>query len=338
MEGKADAELTGSESVINSFKPLTANPLVSILMPAFNEENFIKRAIESTIAQTYSNWELLVLDDASTDETNKIIRTFSDSRIRVFEHEKNLGYLDSCNELFTSANGELITFLDADDLQSADRIEVCVNAFKQDDELGFVTTDNARIDSDDDVLGIKSVVVDYFKMANDPSYEVYFACASLMMRREVHLTVGGYHPFFGGIGGEDYHMIWELSRIAIGKHIAKPLYLYRKHPEQNQFLMKDPLKYLMMDILLDIRKQVLADNNDPLRTWPEYKQIWYKHAEQSSVVIEFSQALEKLQQGHKAQCLFQSILTVLKNPLSKQRWDFFTRLIIRTLVSIRTNG
>jgi glycosyltransferase involved in cell wall biosynthesis len=80
-------------------------PLVSILMPAFNAEKFIAEAIQSIVQQDHPNWELLILNDASTDGTAEKIASFHDPRINVFEHQENLGYLLSCNELFENAKG-----------------------------------------------------------------------------------------------------------------------------------------------------------------------------------------------------------------------------------------
>ena len=320
-----------------SFEALPENPLVSILMPAYNAERFIQQAIESTLAQTYTNWELLILDDASTDQTLDIIRSFDDERVRLFEHRTNEGYLHSCNELFTHAAGQFITFLDADDSQKPDRIEVCLHAFKTNGELGFITTDNERIDAYNHVISTKKTSVDYSRMAIDENYEVYFACASLVMRAEALKEVKGYHPFFKGIGGEDYHMIWELSRITTGFHLNQPLYQYRKHAAQNQFLMKDPLKYLMMDILLDIRKRILIESEEPLKHWEPYKEFWYEHARQNPSTIGFRQALEKLSQGERIQCFSNGIRALLKKPFSRKSWVCFARLTIRMLTPLETN-
>jgi glycosyltransferase involved in cell wall biosynthesis len=90
-------------------------PLISIIMPAYNAEAFIEEAINSVLAQTYSNWELLLVDDGSTDRTPEIIAQFEDPRIRVF-HKANGGIGSARNLALTHALGEFMCGLDADDV------------------------------------------------------------------------------------------------------------------------------------------------------------------------------------------------------------------------------
>ena len=93
-------------------------PLVSIIMPAYNAELHIAESIESVISQTYSNWELLITDDRSTDNTQQIINEYAikDQRIRQFINEQNGGAGVARNNSIKQANGRFIAFLDADDL------------------------------------------------------------------------------------------------------------------------------------------------------------------------------------------------------------------------------
>jgi glycosyltransferase involved in cell wall biosynthesis len=92
-------------------------PLVSIIMPAYNAELHIAESIDSVISQTYSNWELLITDDRSTDTTQKIINEYAiqDSRIKLFINEQNGGAGVARNNSIKQANGRFIAFLDADD-------------------------------------------------------------------------------------------------------------------------------------------------------------------------------------------------------------------------------
>lgn len=99
--------------------------LVSVIMPAYNSEAFIAESIQSVINQTYKNWELLVVDDASEDSTRKIIRDFSnaDDRIHFYENESNLGTHQARNKGIKKAQGDFIAFLDADDLWKPEKLE-----------------------------------------------------------------------------------------------------------------------------------------------------------------------------------------------------------------------
>jgi glycosyltransferase involved in cell wall biosynthesis len=111
---------------------LFIEPLVSILMTAYNRQHFISEAIESVIASTYQNWELIIVDDCSKDNTVAIARTYAlnDSRIKVFKNEINLGDYPNRNKAISYARGEYIMFCDSDDklfTNSIDKIIAAIN-------------------------------------------------------------------------------------------------------------------------------------------------------------------------------------------------------------------
>ncbi|MSS77678.1 glycosyltransferase family 2 protein [Anaerococcus sp. WCA-380-WT-2B] len=97
--------------------------LVSIIMPSWNTEKYIGEAIQSVINQIYTNWELIIVDDCSTDNTEKIVSKFNDKRIKFFKNEKNLGAALSRNKALREAKGEWIAFLDSDDVRCKDKLE-----------------------------------------------------------------------------------------------------------------------------------------------------------------------------------------------------------------------
>ncbi|HSI71136.1 MAG TPA: glycosyltransferase family 2 protein [Gillisia sp.] len=100
-------------------------PLVSVIMPAYNSADFIGEAIESVLAQTWNNWELLVIDDASTDGTVKIVKEYSSKHpnIIILKNSTNLGTGSSRNKGIKAATGRFIAFLDADDLWMPGKLE-----------------------------------------------------------------------------------------------------------------------------------------------------------------------------------------------------------------------
>ncbi len=91
------------------------NTLVSIIMPVYNSEQFLDIAIQSVLDQTYSDWELLVIDDASTDQSRAKLQKYTDQRIRLIENQRNLGIAKSRNKAIALAEGSYISFLDSDD-------------------------------------------------------------------------------------------------------------------------------------------------------------------------------------------------------------------------------
>lgn len=101
------------------------NQLVSIIMPAFNSEKFISKSIQSILNQTYTNWELIIIDDASTDNTYSIIKSYSSNnpKIKVVKNQKNLGPAVSRNLGIDISQGEWIAFCDSDDLWNSEKLE-----------------------------------------------------------------------------------------------------------------------------------------------------------------------------------------------------------------------
>lgn len=108
-------------------------PLVSVLMPAFNSELYIAEAIESILNQTYSNFELIIFDDGSTDNTRAVIENYSDSRIVKVLSDKNYGVVRARNEMIDLAKGQYIALMDADDIAEPTRFEKQVKSIERGD-------------------------------------------------------------------------------------------------------------------------------------------------------------------------------------------------------------
>lgn len=116
------------------------NDLISIIMPAYNCEECIGRTIQNIIEQTYSNWELIIVDDSSTDGTVNVISSFHDSRIRLYRNKKNLGAAVSRNKALREAKGRYIAFQDSDDLWKRNKLEKQLNYMKE-KQYSFTYTD-----------------------------------------------------------------------------------------------------------------------------------------------------------------------------------------------------
>lgn len=127
--------------------------LVSIIMPSWNTERFIAESIQSVINQTYTNWELLIVDDCSTDNTDEIVASFHDNRIKYYHNEKNSGAALTRNKAMREAKGEWIAFLDSDDLWTPEKLEHQINFMKKNGySLSF--TEYEKIDEESKPLNI----------------------------------------------------------------------------------------------------------------------------------------------------------------------------------------
>ena len=127
--------------------------LVSIIMPSWNTGRFIAESIQSVLNQTYQNWELLIVDDCSTDNTDEIVAGFNDKRIRYFKNEKNSGAAITRNRAIREARGEWIAFLDSDDLWSPEKLAKQLNFMN---EHGYVFSyhDFVKIDEESKPLNV----------------------------------------------------------------------------------------------------------------------------------------------------------------------------------------
>jgi len=128
--------------------------LVSIIMPSWNTAKFIAESIQCVIEQTYQNWELLIVDDCSTDNTDEVVEPFlKDTRIKYLHNEKNSGAALTRNKAMREAQGEWIAFLDSDDLWTPDKLEKQVNFMKK---HGYVLsyTEYEKIDEEGKPLNI----------------------------------------------------------------------------------------------------------------------------------------------------------------------------------------
>ena len=126
---------------------MTLKGLVSIILPCFNSEQYVGSAIKSVLMQTYSLWELLVINDGSTDASLEVIMSFSDPRIKIFS-QHNQGVSAARNVGLSSVNGEFITFLDADDTLPEDSLQYRVDHLNQHHSVSIVAGSINRCNSD----------------------------------------------------------------------------------------------------------------------------------------------------------------------------------------------
>ncbi len=103
------------------------SPLISVIIPAYNQADFLGKAIQSVFDQTYSNFELIVVNDASSDHTSEVIKQFDDPRLKNIVHKKNRGLPGTRNTGIRAASGEIIALLDSDDIFHPEKLEAHVD-------------------------------------------------------------------------------------------------------------------------------------------------------------------------------------------------------------------
>ena len=208
---------------------LSNNPKVSIIMPVYNAEKFIRKAVESICSQTYSNLEILIADDGSKDSSKQVVESINDDRIRYCHNKINLGYLKTCNNLFELSTGDLVTFQDADDYSDSKRIEIQVNRFRNDIELGMCGTFHINVNEHEIEIGKVERPQEYSEIEKEMKKRYQFCGATMMIRREVLDDVGFYRNAFDRITGEDYDLGYRIIEKYKSVNIPEFLYFYRHY-------------------------------------------------------------------------------------------------------------
>lgn len=205
-------------------------PLVSIILPAYNCEKYIAASVTSIVEQVYDNWELIIVNDGSTDNTSTILSTINDQRIRIIDNNENKGLIYSLNRAIGESKGEYIARMDADDIAANDRIEKQVHWLLHHPDTAVVGTfirivDDEGKEKPDWILDRQTSKAEEIKRAM--IRENCLAHPSVMVRSDV-LKQYKYSSVQKNV--EDYDL-W-LRMLADGLIIEKvpqPLLLYREH-------------------------------------------------------------------------------------------------------------
>lgn len=240
-------------------------PLVSVIIPAYNCERYIRQSLESITNQTYSNIEILISDDASKDRTKKIIDSIDDNRIKRFHNDTNMGYLKTWNKLMQRSKGAFITFQDADDFSELNRIELLLSAFDRDQDLGAVGSNFARVDKKGECLSRSNFSLSKEDIMNKIPSEFDMLGSGIMIRREVFNKIGGYNDFFNRIGAEDYY--WFIQIMKHFKYINIPEHLYSYRSNESSVsgnLADNPEKLISLKLVQLLYQQQLMYKTDGL--------------------------------------------------------------------------
>jgi len=179
--------------------------LISVLLPVYNCEQYVEKAIQSILDQTYTNFELLIIDDYSNDNSGEIINNFTkfDDRVSVIRNDDNLGITKSLNKLLSLAKGKFIARQDADDISQKERFHLQLD-FLQKKNLDVVYTRSKRIDNRKIIPGFSF----YFPQRIVVRYKNPFIHGTLFAKKNVINNLGGYDERF--IYSQDYKLVTDL--------------------------------------------------------------------------------------------------------------------------------
>jgi glycosyltransferase involved in cell wall biosynthesis len=203
---------------------------VSIIVLTYNRAHLVTETIDSILAQTVKDFELIVVDNESTDNTEEVIKSYTDRRIRYFRHQNNGLVAVNRNYGISKANGEYIAFCDDDDLWMPEKLERQVNLLDLNKELGLVYSDCYIMDENgnlerDTLLSssrlLRGNVFDKLFQGN------FIPMLTVMFRREVLSKVGGFDPKYRI--AQDYDLWLRIAEHYPIDFIEKPLAKYRIH-------------------------------------------------------------------------------------------------------------
>ncbi len=205
------------------------SPLVSIVFLVYNHAKYLSTSLPSILNQTYPNLEILICDDASTDNSLSVLKQYTDPRIKLTIHNSNHGYIHSRNEMFDQATGDFIAIQDGDDWSELNRIKEQLAAFKNDPELSACGTN--YFNAFNEMNYKKAVDIDENKILTTDSQEpLPIWNPTLMIRRKVYEEIGGLNTYFVNKLGDDNYWLYLIREKYKMIALKDPLYYYRKNP------------------------------------------------------------------------------------------------------------
>jgi glycosyltransferase involved in cell wall biosynthesis len=248
-----------NKNILNYIEGLTMdnNPLVSIITPCYNSRQFLAQTIESVLVQTYQNWEMIIIDDCSTDDSYNITLKYAEKeiRIKVYRMEKNGGAALARNKSIELSKGDYLAFLDSDDLWFPEKLEKQLQ-FMIENDCDFSFTEYEHIDENNKLLGIKASVrkkLTYKIML----FHAFTGCLTVMYKQNKENKI--YGPRVGN-GIEDYALFLSaLKKIHNAMGYSLCLAQYRVHKKSLSGSRLNKIKKIgfYFDLMMRIEKQNL---------------------------------------------------------------------------------
>lgn len=248
-------------------------PKVSVLMPVYNSEAYIAEAIDSIINQSFEDWELIIIDDGSTDKSESIVKSYTDNRITFLKNPENKGIIYTRNRLFDKAKGEYMAIFDSDDISYPERLKKQVNFLDQNPEYAFCGTWGKTIDVDGKFLRNMNLANKHDYIKCWLLFSNSFIQSSIMIRKNV-LDKNGLRYDEGFPVTGDYEFWARLIQYGKAENLKEYLVAYRWHASNISHRKKDKAKLLTQKTYARGLKTIgINPNEDELNThfYKKYK-------------------------------------------------------------------
>lgn len=205
-------------------------PRVSVVMPVYNSEKYLRQAVDSILDQSFQDFELIAVNDCSTDASLEILQSYKDPRIRIISNEKNSGSAASINRALELARAEYGAHMDADDAANPSRLQRQVRFLEEHPEVALVGSYAVFIDDEGRGFVTWEVPVDNVVIQRTLLEKNCFVHSSFMYRIEHVKSIGAYRPAFKYT--LDYDLLLRLAEQHPLANIPEPLVAYRVHANQ----------------------------------------------------------------------------------------------------------
>lgn len=210
---------------------MTHNPLVSVLMPVYNAERYVAQAVESILNQTFQDFELIIIDDGSTDRSLEVLQRYAaqDQRIHL-THSENCGIAKTTNKMLSQAAGEFVALMDNDDIAFPDRLAQQVDLLKSQPNVVGVSGAVQFIDEQGRLLLTESPVPQDDQEIQSlllSGYANNFPHPCAMLRRAALVEIGGYNEAL--VVAADLDMMLRIGEVGKLMNLKQPILQYRVH-------------------------------------------------------------------------------------------------------------
>jgi glycosyltransferase involved in cell wall biosynthesis len=217
----------------------SSHPKVTVCTPVYNGSDYIAESIQSVLDQTYKNFNLIVCDNCSTDNTEEIVRNFNDPRLTYVRNKKNIGLVANHNRCLELADGEYVNFLHHDDIMLPDNLALKVSILDEHPNVGLVHSGVLFMDKDGEQLDrtwsiakndyIEDGIKVFEKYIMNMPVGASFFIGAVLARRDCYLKIGNFNPLLPSVIDNEMWMRFLLFfDVAC---IGKPLVIYRLHDE-----------------------------------------------------------------------------------------------------------
>jgi glycosyltransferase involved in cell wall biosynthesis len=281
-----------------------SNPSISILLPVFNGERYLKQCISSILAQSFTNFELLISNDCSTDNTEKIIKEFSDQRIQYMSNDNNQGLFKNLNKLLALAKAPIIRFICQDDILFSDCLKTELNFFENHPEVGIIWSKSCQITEKSEQIDqcVLGDLPDVIEPLLSLQLFFYFGCipsnlSTVSIRKQCIEKYGFFDESFQVSG--DYEMWFRICQHENMGVIHKHLLQVRSHINQLSRASKSGIIFIK-------ENRKILDSILPLLP-PEIHNSGQKYRQLRQNVASVHHAMRCLQWGR-----FQDLIQVIK--------------------------